>query len=329
MTWFEQLMGFAELSPEQVRQEIELSGDELISRRNGQRFRYGTLEILSLDELARRSNAVRSEGQSTIREVVGNVRDLHLDPKNADALFQVASQFNLLEMTGPSVTPERGVGIYEHDYTQGPACAMAAGAGTMYRNYFVPVRGRVGQTFDNQINCLEPLEDALKNACPNPWHYRNGYILLDAAKLERICNHLRSITFEERNRLKGLIRIGIQWRTQVTLPGVSHCVSQAYCSALPVAYDQHEDSAWEPFARLILETAYEATLHAAVLNCANTGNRTVYLTLLGGGAFGNDLSWILDSIKSAYEPFRTANLDIQVVSYQRSIPAVDALLSQL
>jgi len=37
------------------------------------------------------------------------------------APFQVASQFNLLEMTGPSVTPEHGVARYAHDPTQGPA----------------------------------------------------------------------------------------------------------------------------------------------------------------------------------------------------------------
>ena len=37
------------------------------------------------------------------------MRALHADPANAQALFQVASQFNTLEMTGPSVTPEDGI----------------------------------------------------------------------------------------------------------------------------------------------------------------------------------------------------------------------------
>lgn len=329
MPWFEELMGFREVSPEQVRQDIEVSGEELISRRNGRRFRYGRLEILSLNELAARSQTVLGlEGRSSIQEVVGNVRDLHLDAANAECLFQVASQFNLLEMTGPSVTPEEGVGIYEHDNTQGPACAIAAGAGTIYRNYFVPVRGRIGQTFDNQINCLDELEDALNAVCPKPWYYRNGYVLTDAKSLELIGRHLGQIAEDERNRLKGLIRIGIQWRTQVTLHGATHCVSQAYCSALPVAYDQHEVFAWEPFARLILEAAYEATFHAAVLNGAATGIRTVYLTLLGGGAFGNEYSWILDSLESAWKSFRAASLDVRIVSYRRSIPAIQALINR-
>jgi hypothetical protein len=41
--------------------------------------------------------------------VTGDVWRMHLLPENAGALFQLASQFNLLEMTGPEVTPENGV----------------------------------------------------------------------------------------------------------------------------------------------------------------------------------------------------------------------------
>ena len=90
----------------------------------------------------------------SLREVVADVKHLHQQPSNAGALFQVASQFNLLEMAHPTITPEQGVGIYEGDETQGPACAMAAGAGTIYRNYFVVVNGHPGQTTTSQIDCL-------------------------------------------------------------------------------------------------------------------------------------------------------------------------------
>ena len=41
-------------------------------------------------------------------------------PEFAGALFQVASQFNLLEMVSPDVTPEHGVSGYAHDLTLGP-----------------------------------------------------------------------------------------------------------------------------------------------------------------------------------------------------------------
>lgn len=47
---------------------------------------------------------------------------LHGSPEFEGAWFQVASQFNALEMPSPSVTPEQGVTAYVHDRTQGPAC---------------------------------------------------------------------------------------------------------------------------------------------------------------------------------------------------------------
>jgi hypothetical protein len=52
---------------------------------------------------------------------------MHRSPENAGATFQVASQFNLLEMVSPDVMPEDGVTRYEYDRTRGPACAIAAG----------------------------------------------------------------------------------------------------------------------------------------------------------------------------------------------------------
>jgi hypothetical protein len=92
--------------------------------------------------------------------VRGDVRHMHQTPENAGALFQVASQFNLLEMVSPTVTPEDGVTRYQHDRTPRPAphpsrlarfahsrlrttarCTIAAGAATIYRNYFASVGG--------------------------------------------------------------------------------------------------------------------------------------------------------------------------------------------
>ena len=40
-----------------------------------------------------------------------------------------------MEIISPSVTPEAGIDGYETDRPQGPACAIACGAGTIYRNY--------------------------------------------------------------------------------------------------------------------------------------------------------------------------------------------------
>ena len=177
----------AEESPEQVRANLSVDGQVLQSRVNGKTLVCGELETPSLADLRQRVQASGYKtGAMTVREVVANVQKLHTNAANADALFQVASQFNLLEMTGPEVTPEEGVGIYEHDRTQGPACAIAAGAGTIYRNYFAPVHGQTGQSATNQIDCLADIGAALGNTENHLWDMRNGYALLSYDGLVKI-----------------------------------------------------------------------------------------------------------------------------------------------
>ena len=60
----------------------------------------------------------------SFQNIVGDIQSLILDPKNANCVFQAASQFNCLEMIEPSVTPDDGITIYCDDHTQGPICAM-------------------------------------------------------------------------------------------------------------------------------------------------------------------------------------------------------------
>lgn len=317
--WFEALTGFAEDSPEQVRENIIVDGGELISRVNGRRLVYGELETLHLAELRRRvRSSVRSAGKTTVREVVADVQELHRDKGNANSLFQVASQFNLLEMVSPSVTPERGVGIYENDRTQGPACAIAAGAGTIYRNYFANVDGRTGQSATNQINCLSDIGMALGNSDGRLWQMRNGYALPSESGLTEIADHLGALTESDRDTLRASLQIGIQWNTQVTLDDCRHLVSQAYCSALPVAYSFHPASLWKDFASLVLEASYEATFCAAIVNFERTGDNRLFLTLLGGGAFGNETDWIVRGIKRSVELYGDHGLDVAIVSYGSS-----------
>ena len=319
MSWFTNLTGFREESPEQVRANLEVEGTSLKSRVNGRTFVCGRLETPSLGQLRERVRTAGAKvGKTSLGEVVASVQDLHRDVSNAGALFQVASQFNLLEMVSPAVTPEDGVEIYEHDYTQGPACAIAAGAGTIYRNYFAAVNGRIGQTADNQIDCLADLGEALGNADNRLWKMKNGYALPPATALQEISDRLQASGAGEIDRWRQLHRIGIQWQTQVTLGGAKHQVTQAYCSALPVAYGHRDPELWKEFAQLVLDAAYEATLCAGILNFIETGNHKVFLTLLGGGAFGNDIEWILGAILRAVRRHRDSGLDVAIVSYGSS-----------
>jgi len=326
--WFENLMGFIEETPVQVRSNLEVDGNRITSRVNGTSIIHGMLQTPSLAELRSTSPQKRlPSGPIRVKEVVADAISLHADPGNAGALFQVASQFNLLEMPSQHVSPERGVGVYEHDLTQGPACAVAAGAGTIYRCYLARVNGRPGQTIDNQIDCLEDLGNTLGNSDGHLWRMQNGYAMASLTGLAEISKKIRAMPSHERDALRQKLRVGVQWDTQVTLRGCRHLVTQVYCSALPVGYSQHASELWEIFAQLVLEASYEATLWTAMLNFAKTGNNKVYLTLLGGGVFGNNENWILAAMERSIELFARVPLDVAIVSYKSSKPAVKELLS--
>jgi hypothetical protein len=321
MDWFEKITGFRELGYQDTKSKLHVDGAQLRSRVNGKAYGIGNLRILSLGELMGTLNSAKlAAGKLSVQLASGDVRAMHSDPENAGALFQVASQFNLLEMASPNATPEMGVTRYASDRTQGPACAIAAGAATIFRNYFAPAGEQQGQTAELQIDCLSRMGQEFETALGRPvselWEMRNGYALCTAAGLQSIARHLKSLDERSRDSLRGALQIGMHENVEVT-DGVKAqplIVSQAFCSALPVAYSHHPKSLWEPFARLILEAAYESTLLCGVLNAERGRSNRVLLTALGGGAFGNDTSWICDAMVRALDRVQGFGLKVQLVS---------------
>jgi hypothetical protein len=322
MNWFNRLTGFDETTYQATRALLESEGGNLRSRVNGRTYAVGTFAMVSLNDLRKRVTAgTGAAGKPRVSIIQGDVRKLHLAPEFAGALFQVASQFNALEMVGPNVTPEDGVTCYEHDRTQGPACAIAAGAATIFRNYFAPVDDQIGQTTRRQLDGLADVGAALSAALGRPvtdlWEWRNGYALCTRTGLDLIAERFRTIEPKEADTLAGKLRIGIHCDIEVTdvLVAPRPLVSQAFCSALPVAYSNVPLRHWAAFAQLVLNAAYEATLLQATLNARRGVSNIVLLTMLGGGAFGNDLSWIHAAIKRAVRRVGEFNLDIRIVSY--------------
>ena len=271
------------------------------------------------------SKSSAKKGQLKLQAISADVKILHLDEKNKNALFQVASQFNLLEMVGANVTPEEGVDIYSYDNTQGPICAICAGAGTIYRNYFVPLEGQKGQSVSKQIDCLEKIGEALGNENNALWEMRNGYALLKEDGLYTINRQLANMSENEVDAVREKLEIGLMWDTQVTLYSCTHRVSQAYCSALPISYVGYVTEIWKPFASLVLEASYEATICAGILN----GDKRVYLTLVGGGVFGNELEWICSAIERACFKYADYDLDIKIVNYGAIVGEVLSLVKGL
>lgn len=324
MSWFSELTGCDEGRAGQVRERLYVAGDRLHSRVNGRSWGVGRLSVPTLAELRRAGREVlpRVAGAVQVDAVQADVRELIGDAHHAGTLFQVASQFNLLEMPHPHVTPDEGVTNYEHDHTQGPACAMAAGAATIYRNHFVPLGDptgppvQIGQTTERQIDCLAGMGAVLGQPPARLWSMRNGYAMASATGLQQVRQWLAAATPAQVDALRAALRVGVHEDVEVTRGRqTGHAITQVFGSAVPVSYSGQPAAAWEPFARCVLQASYEATLWAAVQNAARTGRRDVYLTLLGGGAFGNPVPWILEALDRALGAVQGAGLAVHVVSY--------------
>ena len=85
---------------------------------------------------------------------------------------------------------------------------------------------------------------------------------------------------------------------------------------MPVSYSNTSLGDWKEFAELILKGAYYGTLSAAAI-LSKKQNKTikVYLTCLGGGAFGNETIWIENAIKYAINQHLYYPLHIYLVHY--------------
>lgn len=327
--WFEELVGFNETSGDDVRRRLSVDGEVMTSSVNGRQMKCGTLEVASLADLrSRTAHLDAGPAKLKLRQVVGDAGSLLRDQRNAGAMFQAASQFNLLEMVSQNVVPEAGVTGYQNDPTQGPACAVACGAGTILRNYFVEVNGQVGQTADNQIDCISDIAAHLYPDGKQAWAMRNGYAMLDEQGLAQLDKRLAGMSEDELDDVRAHLWIGVHRNVEVTTASSGHTVTQAYCSALPVAYNRLPKATFERFARLVLEASYEATLRAAALNAEQTGNHTVFLTMIGGGVFGNDQAWIIDAIERACALLSEVPLGVAVVAYRSPSPEVTALIDR-
>lgn len=318
MTWFNELVGFQE-SKRMIDANLSITNGMLRSRLSDIELAVGDHQMPTLDSLRHRLKDIQPTTSSTLSSCVSTVSEEMCNPANASATFQVASQFNLLEMVHPSVSPEAGVGGYESDMTQGPEAAIACGAATIYRNYFIDVSGQLGQTYHKQIDCAAELGTILnKNECN--WRMINGYLMPHKDALSRIDNILLS------RDVSGLLQVGTVVDSAVTHH--SHAVSQVLCSALPIAYCQFLTDEWKSFASLILNAAYEATFIQAVINSRMPdGSNKLYLTLLGAGAFGNPLPWVLTAIKRAHRMFSDYGLDVYIIALSPNSMVDNAMMS--
>ena len=173
------------------------------------------------------------------------------------------------------------------------------------------------------------LEALLDNEGQKYWAVRNGYLMpTERGAMGRVAERL-SDTEGLQDALRDALRVGVHWHTQTSRArrnAAAHNVAQIYCSACPVTYTKRTATSeeWVPLAKTVLEGAYEATLLAAAMLALHRGKRVkVYLTKLGGGAFGNRTLWICDALRRALHLYRGMPLDVMMVNFAHMPPASD------
>lgn len=135
MDWFEKLTGFRETDYDDTRGKLRVEGRRLKSLINGKSYGIGELELVIIASPAREGKIRKRPLWKTQGKCGNRRRATHASVSRERPGF-VSSGLSIQSPGDdrPEVTPENGVTIYEHDHTQGPACAIAAGAATIYRN---------------------------------------------------------------------------------------------------------------------------------------------------------------------------------------------------
>jgi hypothetical protein len=366
-TWFSRIYGFQEMFNETTsnvnrlmklskgnQERIYLTYTDIFAHES--KFDAGIPLYKSTGLLLYEANSIISENPVqpiiTYREINADVKKLHANSKLAGSLFQVASQFNSLEMATPDHTPEMGITIYQHDRTQGPFCAMACPTGTLYRNNFMMNISRdkswEPQTETNQINTLETIIKKFKDSSYKVnFVVKNGYILpatiADSNKLNTLLDNPYAL-----EQMVDDVNYVIQEDVPVLLETnkeTPHKVSQIYCSGFPLAYcistayndgllgpqeqaiinaHEHGDGGgvkWYAYInrnliKMITTAMFTATLSHAV-NMTKTQQKRVkvFLTLVGTGVFGADTKFIRGIMGNVIRKYRHFPIDLYLVNF--------------
>lgn len=331
-TWFENIFGFKE-DPVSIYKYFNITNKNGIQILNqietNKQFIAGSFTTQTLQNLQQKSkywiqqhssnnnNTLKKTQINVIHKNVYDILEYHSNPEdeNIHVTFQCASQFNCLEFPSEKYIPELGITNYVYDSTQGPACAVACPAGTLFRNYFINIGNQIGQNKTIQINNLDVAENILHPYDDSPfWNVKNGYVFSTTDKLNKLNTILNNETISK--QVLKSIKVGIQSNTQVLMKNKNEplinikpkLVTQIYCSAISCSYSHINVSYWELFACIILNSIYEATLWSALLyapicQIANSNHYKVYLTFIGGGAFGNKMSWIINNMAKSIKEF--------------------------
>ena len=235
-----------------------------------------------------------------------DVAYLQSNAENNGAMFQVASNFNGVEAVKEASWPDEAEFLtnYVDDNTQGPAASVSAGPAAISRVLLpfykegdsVPA-AEWRQTREQQVEMLGDVKEY--------YSVVNGYVVQQGS--ERVPEDPEAVV----SRVRVCVQVGAQvtfgctnqWeQTLETVPAPAtpantQRVSQVFCAAMNLrqgasGYVNAALPESPRLAALLLEAAYRGTYLAALRH----GCPKLFLTLIGGGAFGNNIDTILETI---------------------------------
>jgi len=226
--------------------------------------------------------------------------------ENKGAAFQIASNFNCLEVITEIVSPDlpQFTEKYFRDRTQGPAASVSAGGAAITRvhcAFFAPNTPIVDwrQTATHQVNILGQLNKFFP--------MRNGYVTLHGKEPKfpklhgkKYFKHLAKVAVGYHEGAQ--VTTGHRSQTLERVTDPSQSVDQVFCAAMnlsqgPTGMKNSMVKDHLVKAQFVLEAMYTGTYLSALIH----KKKHLFLTLVGGGAFGNEKEWIFEAIFAAHK----------------------------
>ena len=338
--WFEDVFKFKEQTYIQTQRRLLVMQTGTGSALRLGRWRVGKWSCPTLGELRAAGKSVLQEsglmGKSfKISNITTHWHELHRQPENNGAVFQIATNFNGLSSVSSNETPEDGIEGYRASVCEGAVAASSCGAAVAFRNYLLPLGdGKVGQTSSDQLNLLSSLSSVVGDV---RWDIANGIIDADLSSLAKINRKISSFSPSQLDSIRESIRIGLHLDTEVTLSNAPHeqFVGHACCGVVDSGHSELQANLWEPLSTLILEATFEATLWASVIynfqrKDKNNGRRQPVFLSGPETAKTTNRMFYANSIFAACSRLRTAGvgLDVRIVHNDALVPQQFEILAK-
>lgn len=259
------------------------------------------------------------------------ITHLQANPQNKHAVFQLASTF-FGPLEGGMIDPKNSITEMLKYPVQGEWASVSAAGATIFRKYFMItdsfINRRAGlNSVPGEVYLLHNLRNKAP-VIPNPDRHGHTDRIVDIAALKKyiydpkdkqqigIFSHENIYTTSEcianQHEKGNATLLSIPLRNDQLITQIFNASYDLKSYIRDVIKNKEPLSPQViDFAKMVLEAMYEGTLKQASLN----GSRKVFLTLIGGGAFLNDIRWIAKALEQPglIEFMQKSGLEINII----------------